>query len=140
MIVACCTSCVDTRQKYTYHNISQQLKGKRKMLEQKIEDLRRAIEALTEVISATPAAVPAVPDNAAPAATEQPQPTTEATPAPAAADEQSIKDLTLEMSRAGHRDAIRDKLSEFGVKKITDLKGDDAAAYYDWLLSLKGET
>lgn len=103
------------------------------MLEQKIEALTRAIEALTDVISATPAAAPAAPVDA-----EQPQPTTDATPAPADVDEQSIKDLTLEMSRAGHRDAIRDKLSEFGVKKITDLKGDDAAAYYDWLLTLKG--
>lgn len=108
------------------------------MLEQKIEALTRAIEALTEVISATPAAAPAVPDDAAPVDAEQTQPTTNAPPAPAAVDEQSIKDLTLEMSRAGHRDAIRDKLSEFGVKKITDLKGDDAAAYYDWLLALKG--
>jgi cell division septum initiation protein DivIVA len=138
MIVTSCILSVDTLRNYTYLNISQQLKGKRKMLEQKIEALTRAIEALTEVISATLAAAPAVSDNAAPAATEQQQPITDATPAPAAADEQSIKDLTLEMSRAGHRDAIRDKLSEFGVKKITDLKGDDAAAYYDWLLSLKG--
>jgi hypothetical protein len=106
------------------------------MLEQKIETLTRAVEALTAAITASLAAACAQ-DTSEPTPVENEplQPTL----APAPADEQSIKDLTLDMSRAGHRDAIRDKLSEFGVKKITDLASDDASEYYDWLLSLKGE-
>lgn len=107
------------------------------MLEQKIEALTRAVEALAEAITAAPAPTPAprsedVSPLAAGVASQTDQPTA------AGVDEQSVKDLTLEMSRAGHRDAIRDKLSEFGVKKITDLETEDAAAYYAWLLNLKG--
>ena len=105
------------------------------MLEQKIEDLTRAVEALTQAMTSAPAASKVFePDELTPVQSE-PLPNA---PAQKVVDDQSVKDLTLEMSRAGHRDAIRDKLSGFGVKKITDLKGDDATAYYAWLLNLKG--
>ena len=105
------------------------------MLEQKIEDLTRAVEALTQAMSSAPAASKVFePDELVPVQGE-PLPSA---PAQEVIGEQAVKDLTLELSRAGHRDAIRDKLSEFGVKKITDLKTDDASAYYAWLLNLKG--
>ena len=106
------------------------------MLEQKIEELTRAVEALTQAMTSAPAASKVFePDELTPVQNEPlPSP-----PGQEVVGEQAVKDLTLEMSRSGHRDAIRDKLSEFGVKKITDLKGDDATAYYDWLLTLKGD-
>ena len=105
------------------------------MLEQKIEDLTRAVEALTQAMTSAPVASKVFePDELTPVQNE-PLPSD---PAQEVVGEQAVKDLTLEMSRAGHRDAIRDKLSEFGVKKITDLETDDASAYYAWLLNLKG--
>lgn len=108
------------------------------MLEQKIEALTRAVEALTEAIKTASIPTPAPhPEDVSPSDAGLPSQTDQTTAV--GVDEQSIKDLTLEMSRSGHRDAIREKLSGFGVKKITDLKGDDATAYYDWLLTLKGD-
>ena len=106
------------------------------MLEQKIEDLTRAVEALTQAMTSAPATSKVFePDELTPVQSE-PLPSVLAQKV---VDEQAVKDLTLELSRAGHRDAIRDKLSEFGVKKITDLETDDAFAYYAWLLNLKGD-
>ena len=106
------------------------------MLEQKIEDLTRAVEALTQAMASAPVASKVFEPDELTSVQNEPLPSA---PAQEVISEQALKDLTLEMSRAGHRDAIRDKLSEFGVKKITDLETDDAAAYYAWLLNLKGD-
>lgn len=102
------------------------------MLEQKIEILTKAIEALTAALQENhPAAAPQpkiVEESAPPIETRK--------PAPTAISEQDLKDLTLVKSRAGHKDVIRTKLDALNAKKITDLKADDAAAFYDWLVTL----
>lgn len=105
------------------------------MLEQKIEDLTRAVEALTAAIAAmslAPASTPA-PN---PIAVEEPAAPVDEAAAPSAASEQDLKDLTLAKSRDGHKDAIRDKLNSFGAKKLGDLKSAQAAEFYDWLKTL----
>lgn len=98
------------------------------MLEQKIEALTRAVEALTQAI--TSGAVKAT----EPAQTPKPEPQSH-TPAVAFAD-QSLKDVTLAKSREGHRDAIRNKLNDMGVKKLQDLAQDQAAEFYQWVIAL----
>lgn len=105
------------------------------MLEQKIEDLTRAVEALTAAIAAmslAPASTPAP----KPIAVEEPAAPADEAAAPSAPSEQDLKDLTLAKSRDGHKDAIRDKLNSFGAKKLGDLKSAQAAAFYDWLKTL----
>jgi len=102
------------------------------MLEQKIEMLTKAIEALTAALQENrpaDAPKPKIVEASAP-------PIVMREPAPTAISEQDLKDLTLAKSRAGHKDAIRAKLDALNAKKITDLKGDDAAAFYDWLVAL----
>lgn len=114
------------------------------MLEHKLEALTAAIEALTAALSALPASAPK--QETAPKAqvTEVLETKTEAPPEPKPAPtpstgptEQDVKDLTLARSREGHKDAIREKLSEFGAKKIGDLKGSQPTEFYDWLKTLE---
>lgn len=108
------------------------------MLEQKIEDLTRAVETLTATLAAmslAPAAAATAPVAKVAPAQEQPA-TTDETPAPSGPSEQDLKDLTLSKSRDGHKDAIRDKLTSFGAKKLGDLKSVQAAEFYDWLKTL----
>lgn len=92
------------------------------MLEQKIEELTRAIEALTAKIEKNPVA-------------SAPEPT------PAAQDENDIsfemlKDATLKASRAGHKDGIREMLAELDVSKIQDLTPDQTIVFYGWVKGL----
>ena len=96
------------------------------MLEQKIEELTRAIEALTAKLEKNPVA-------------STPEPTPE--PTPAAQDENDIsfdmlKDATLKASRAGHKDGIRDKLSEIGVSKLQDLAPEQTIVFYNWVTEI----
>ena len=96
------------------------------MLEQKIEELTRAIEALTAKLEKNPVASP-------------PEPAPE--PTPAAQDENDIsfemlKDATLKASRAGHKDGIRDKLSEIGVSKLQDLAPEQTIVFYNWVTEI----
>ena len=103
------------------------------MLEQKIEALTAAVEALTAALLGASA------NTAAPAQPEavKVQITAISEPAPPAGpSDQDVKDLTLARSREGHKDAIRDELSALGAKKIGDLKGAQIAAFYDWLKTL----
>lgn len=103
------------------------------MLEEKIAALTAAVEALTAQLAATSAARP-------------PKQASDVEPAPAAKQqketgssgpsEQDLKDLTLAMSRAGHKDAIREKLTEIGVTRIGQLSSAQAAEFYDWLGAL----
>lgn len=101
------------------------------MLEQKIEELTRAIEALTAKLEKNPVASESAPEPAAPA----PE------PVPVPQDENDIsfemlKDATLKASRAGHKDAVRDKLAEMNVPKIQDLAPEQTIAFYNWLNTL----
>lgn len=103
------------------------------MLEQKIEALTAAVEALTAALLAAPSntTITAQPEEAKVQITEISEPTTASGPS-----DQDVKDLTLARSREGHKDAIRDELSALGAKKIGDLKGPQIAAFYDWLKTL----
>ena len=106
------------------------------MLEQKIEDLTRAVEALTAAIAAMSLAPAAEASAPKPIAVEEQQAPAHEAAAPSAPSEQDLKDLTLAKSRDGHKDAIRDKLNSFGAKKLSDLKSAQAAEFYDWLKTL----
>jgi hypothetical protein len=103
------------------------------MLEQKIEALTAAVEALTAALLVAPA-------NATASAQHEEvkvQITEISEPAAAAGpSDQDLKDLTLARSREGHKDAIRDELSALGAKKIGDLKGAQIATFYNWLKTL----
>jgi len=99
------------------------------MLEQKIADLIAAVETLT----ATIAAQGIVSKTDTPASPKADKPTEAKTDAPSAQD---LKDATLKAARSGHKDAIRDKLSGFGVTKIQDLDAGNAVAFYGWVTSL----
>lgn len=104
------------------------------MLEQKIEELTRAIEALTAKLEKNPVASEPAPEPAAPAPA----------PAPVAQDENDIsfemlKDATLKASRAGHKDAVRDKLAEMNVPKIQDLAPEQTIVFYNWLNTLEAK-
>ncbi len=107
------------------------------MLEQKIEALTAAVEALTAALLASQVDV---------AGAKQPEKIevqktviSEPAPAPTGPSEQDVKDLTLVRSREGHKETIRDKLSEFGAKKIGDLKGSQPTEFYDWLKTLENK-
>lgn len=111
------------------------------MLEQKIEALTAAVEALTAALLAAPVNATAPAPAPAPAQHEEVkvQITEISEPEAAAAagpSDQDLKDLTLARSREGHKDAIRDELSALGAKKIGDLKGAQIATFYNWLKTL----
>ena len=103
------------------------------MLEQKIEALTAAVEALTAALLAAPGntTTTAQPEEVKVQITSVSEPV--AAPGPS---DQDVKDLTLARSREGHKDAIRDELSALGAKKIGDLKGPQVPAFYDWLKKL----
>jgi hypothetical protein len=105
------------------------------MLEQKIEDLTAAVEALTAALLAAPAnpIAPAQHEKVKVQITEISEPEIAAAAGP---PDQDLKDLTLARSREGHKDAIRDELSALGAKKIGDLKGAQIATFYNWLKTL----
>lgn len=104
------------------------------MLEQKIEALTAAVEALTAALLGAQVNV----EWASQSEEIKVQKTviSEPDPAPTGPSEQDVKDLTLARSREGHKDAIRDKLTAYGAKKIGDLKGGQAVEFYNWLTDL----
>jgi len=108
------------------------------MLEQKIEDLTRAVETLTKTIAAMSLAPATDAPAPKPITVKEGPSTAEESAAPSAPSEQDLKDLTLARSREGHKDAIRDKLTSLNVKKLGDLKGAQAAEFYQWLKKLGG--
>jgi cell division septum initiation protein DivIVA len=104
------------------------------MLEQKIEELTRAIEALTAKLEKKPVASEHEP-------APEPVPAPEPEPEPVAQDENDIsfemlKDATLKASRAGHKDAVRDKLAEMNVPKIQDLAPEQTIVFYNWVTGI----
>lgn len=102
------------------------------MLEQKIEALTRAVEALTLAMTTDATAKADVVKMADPTPEPAPQ---DIAPAPEF-DNQALKDVTLAKSREGHREAIRNKLDDMGVKKLQDLAQDQAAEFYQWVIAL----
>jgi hypothetical protein len=109
------------------------------MLETKIQELTKAIEALTAALQAqgtADASVVAIDiDGEAPKAAPAPDQEQMAVRVPS---DQDVKDATLKASRAGHKEAIRAKLSEIGVGKIQDLSAAQSVVFFDWLQTLGG--
>jgi hypothetical protein len=104
------------------------------MLEEKIDRLIQAVEALTEAMTAArPTEVTDAPAPALEVKVAAPDVETPKADAPSAQD---LKDATLKAARAGHKDAIRSKLDGFGVTKIQDLGSADAAEFYGWVIGL----
>jgi hypothetical protein len=104
------------------------------MLEQKIEALTAAVEALTAALLASQVNV----EGASQSEEIKVQKTviSEPDPAPTGPSDQDVKDLTLARSREGHKDAIREALDTLGAKKIGDLKGGQVVEFYNWLTKL----
>lgn len=103
------------------------------MLEEKIAALTEAVEALTRIMSlahASPSTTSHVDG-----ASEAPVAATDA--AGEEPSEQDVKDLTLAMSRAGHKNAIRDKLMSFDARKLSDLTSPQTAEFFAWLHTLQ---
>lgn len=108
------------------------------MLEDRINDLTTAVENLTIVIERHLAQVGVAAPLADAARVDEPVQSEgfdEATDA-ILPDEQMVKDRTLAMSRAGHKDAIRAKLDEIGVQRIGQLTKEQGATFYAWLGAL----
>ena len=107
------------------------------MLETEIKELRKAIEALTAALEKNPVSATEAP---APEAPVEPEPAVEKE-VPKNQDEvtfEMLKDATLKTARAGHKDAIREKLNEIGVSKIQDLEARVSGPedFYKWLKEL----
>lgn len=117
------------------------------MIETSIIDLRQAIEALTKAIKDSQPLIASLVVEPAP----EPEPETDAVeptpaalppsidpaddPAPTLSDEQ-VKDLLLQMSRAGKSKEMKAKLAELGVSLFSALKGDDRQVFVDWLVDM----
>jgi hypothetical protein len=111
------------------------------MLEQKIEALTAAIEALTAKLDAAP--ITAKPEGASkPEAAPTPAPAPE-TPtnadngdATSVPDVDAISAAAIAASRSGHGPAIKAKLAELGAPRIKKLDADGLAAFAAWLEGL----
>lgn len=123
--------------------------SKLKMLERDILNLRQAIVDLTRAINDSMSLLTSTALETASQseqyelelnidATEAPLPSPidpVDDPAPTLSDEQ-VKDLLLQMSRAGKSRDMKAKLAEFGVGLFSSLKGDDRRLFVDWLVAL----
>lgn len=109
------------------------------MLETEIKKLREAVEALTVELKGSKIVFD-VPEETVTEEKPKAEPKAKAKPKPKAKpkadapeiDFDEIKQITLGLSRSGKKDDVRAKLDEFGVKRLTDLKGDDLAVYAEW--------
>ena len=100
------------------------------MLESKIKELTAAVEALTQAINASQA--PSTQPTAEPE-TKVVEPTPDPTPTLSDAD---LSGLLVTMSREGHKVSIREKLTDFGAARVSELDAADREAFVDWLIEL----
>lgn len=100
------------------------------MLEQKIEELTRAIEALTAKLEKNPVQ---------PLSSEAPKNQDEPPKNQDGVTIETIKDAALKASRAGHKAAIRAKLAELGASKLQDLSPEHSVVFYNWLNTLEAK-
>lgn len=99
------------------------------MLETEIKKLTAAIEKLTAALENTPA------QEQAPA----PEPVETKKDEPEDRQTMPVSDLTrlcLGLSRDGHKDAIKVKLSELGAERITKLSAENYPLFVDWAIEL----
>ena len=109
------------------------------MLEQKIEALTAAIEALTTKLDAAPiTAKPKAKAKTEAAPTPAPETPTDADngDATSAPDVDVISAAAIAASRRGHGDAIKAKLAELGAPRIKKLDDDGLAAFAAWVEGL----
>ena len=114
------------------------------MLETEIKKLTAAIEALTQAIA--PLTIDAIPVEDP--VTEEPEaekPATKKSKVKGKMDEAEVIRKCLELSRADpvNKECIKDKLREFGVKRVSELVGNenyDAFCDYLCILGNIGET
>ena len=114
------------------------------MLETEIKKLTAAIEALTQAIA--PLTIDAIPVEEP--VTEEPEaekPATKKSKVKGKMDEAEVIRNCLELSRADpvNKECIKDKLREFGVKRVSELVGNenyDAFCDYLCILGNIGET
>ena len=109
------------------------------MLETEMKKLTAAIEALTQAIvpltiDAAPVEEPVV---VAPVTEETviEEPVVEAPVAKEVMDKETLTRLCLELSRHGHKDAIKAKLATYGATHVTKLVGDkNYGPFCDWVV------
>ena len=108
------------------------------MLETKISDLTKAIDALTATLEAQSLSAPvdvveAQVDAVITALVE----TAEATPEIATIDIDALTAMALKASRNGHGDAIKAKLAEIGAPRISRLDAAGLATFAAWVEGLE---
>ena len=112
------------------------------MLESKIKELTAAVEMLTKAINDSQALLtqPTTepeptpkPDTTEPGPPPTPDPKPEHAPTLSDAD---LNGLLLTMSREGHKTTIREKLTGFGVDRVSQLDAADRETFIDWLIEL----
>ncbi len=103
------------------------------MLESEIKKLTAAIEALTAKLGDAPTLA-----DPAPAVTPEPAP-------PTKKNDQNFEVITpeeltrkcLNLSKNGHKDAIKEQLANLGVTRLSQLTGDDFTAFSKWVEGVK---
>jgi len=115
------------------------------MLESKIKGLTAAVEMLTKAINDSQALL--TQPTTEPEPTPKPD-TTEPTPEPLppaidpvddpapTLSDADLNGLLLTMSREGHKTTIREKLTGFGVGRVSELNAADREMFVDWLIEL----
>ena len=104
------------------------------MLETEMKKLTAAIEALTQAIA--PLTIDAAPvEEPVVEAPVTEEPVVEAPVAKEVLDKETLTRLCLELSRHGHKDAIKAKLATYGATHVTKLVGDkNYGPFCDWVV------
>ena len=104
------------------------------MLETEMKKLTAAIEALTQAIA--PLTIDAAPvEEPVVVAPVTEEPVVEAPVAKEVLDKETLTRLCLELSRHGHKDAIKAKLATYGATHVTKLVGDkNYGPFCDWVV------
>lgn len=97
------------------------------MLETEIKKLTAAIENLIQIMGKSETTHVEVEKT-------KPAPETKSKPEPMATED--LTRLCLGLSRDGHKDAIKAKLSDLGAERISKLEGAAYEAFTDWAIEL----
>jgi hypothetical protein len=109
------------------------------MLESEIVKLREAIEALTTALKSQPTLPLMTEAQSSDAGGVVNLKTEDATPEakdkPEDADLDTLKAEVLKASRAGYKDIVRTKLTDMGVRTLTELSAPQRTELYVWLMA-----